>query len=302
VEQCAWLESLRERGVAVDYRAVDLVDRGVLAKVIAEHAPALRGVFHCAGSHDDRLLENQGWPELEAGLAGKLLGACHMHALTAHLALDHFVLFSSAMALLPAPGLASYVAGNAGLDALAHARRAQGLAALSVNWGPWQHVGMARQEAAAQWRRHGLQPMAAESCLAALGALLGGSEVQVAVASLDEVAPAPTVPPSAAGAISLSKKLLRLPERRRRAALADYLAETVASVLHLGGADEIERGKGFFALGLDSVTTLDLRNRIQAALRCRLEHSVLFRHSSVDSLAEYLASELAKHSSLEAVR
>jgi acyl carrier protein len=209
------------------------------------------------------------------------------------------------MALLPAPGLASYVAANAGLDALAQARRAEGLTALSVNWGPWQDIGMADRGPAAQWASQGLQPLAAGEYLARLDALLAGSEVHVAVMKVATEVPGVTLrqPPSAATPThNVRQAILRLPKRRQRAALADYVAQTVAAVLHLDSADDIERSAGFFALGMDSLTTLDLRNRIQAALRCRLEPTVFFRHSSVHSLTDYLATELVSQPSLEAVR
>src|SRR5262249_10681902 len=117
-----------------------------VARVLHEVAgtlPPLRGVVHAAGVLDDGVLVQQTRERFARVLGPKAQGAWHLHRLTEDAPLDPFVLFSCASALLGSPGQANYVAANAFLDALAHHRRARGLPALSINWGPWSGGGMA---------------------------------------------------------------------------------------------------------------------------------------------------------------
>ncbi|MGJ4998744.1 SDR family NAD(P)-dependent oxidoreductase [Bradyrhizobium sp. HKCCYLS3077] len=322
----ALADELRGRNVTVMLRSTDLGQRSDVAALLdgcRGVMPPLGGVFHTAGSHDDGLIETQTWDRVKDVLAAKLDGAWHLHEATRHLPLDHFVLFSSAFGLFGAPGLAGYVAANAGLDALAHVRRAAGLPALSINWGPWSGAGMVgagERATQREWTRQGLREMPAEACLAVLGQLIRTDLPQAAVLDADWtlftracastppalidalVAPKAT---TAAGAMplrvvrsepatdnQLRSELARLPARRRRAALADHLAGLVAAVLGFAGAADIDRTRGFFALGMDSLATLDLRNRIRASLGHRIEQTTLFRHGSVEQLATFLDAAL----------
>ncbi|XUM21534.1 type I polyketide synthase [Bradyrhizobium oligotrophicum S58] len=324
----ALADELREQNVTVMLRSTDLGRRDEVAALLdacSREMPPLGGVFHTAGSHDDGVIETQNWDRISAVLVPKLDGAWHLHELTRSQPLDHFVLFSSAFGLLGAPGLAGYVAANAGLDALAHHRRAAGLPALSINWGPWSGPGMVgagERATQREWTRQGLREMPAETCLAALGELIRTDLPQAAVLDVDWaqfssacagappalvdafVAPQPEAA-ATAGAVPLRVvrpepsaddrlrlELARLSARRRRAALADHLAGLVAAVLGFAGAAEIDRTRGFFALGMDSLATLDLRNRIRASLGHRIEQTTLFRHGSVDQLATFLDAEL----------
>ncbi|MGJ5071317.1 SDR family NAD(P)-dependent oxidoreductase [Bradyrhizobium oligotrophicum] len=324
----ALADELRAQHVTVMLRSTDLGRRDEVAALLdacSREMPPLGGVFHTAGSHDDGVIETQSWDRISAVLAAKLDGAWHLHELTRSQPLDHFVLFSSAFGLLGAPGLAGYVAANAGLDALAQHRRAAGLPALSINWGPWSGLGMVgagERATRREWTRQGLREMPGEICLAALGELIRTDLPQAAVLDVDWaqfasacadappalvdafVAPQPKAA-ATAGAVPLRvvrpepsaddrlrMELARLPARRRRAALADHLAGLVAAVLGFAGAAEIDRTRGFFALGMDSLATLDLRNRIRASLGHRIEQTTLFRHGSVDQLATFLDAEL----------
>src|SRR6266508_5638461 len=112
---------------------------------IGREMPALRGVVHAAGVIDDAPLRTLEPTQLSAVLAPKVQGAWHLHAATLDARLDFFVLFSSLASVVGSPGQGHYAAGNAFLDALAWSRRADGLPALAINWGPWAGVGMAAQ-------------------------------------------------------------------------------------------------------------------------------------------------------------
>lgn len=147
--QC--LQDLRKLGATVDTREVDVARVDLLARLLAEiddassslAATPLSAVFHLAGVPDAHLLRTLTWEQLGAVRAAKVEGAWNLHQLTRGRALDHFVLFSSAAAMLPLSHQGAYAAASTFLDLLAHHRHARGLPALSVNWGPWSGEGHA---------------------------------------------------------------------------------------------------------------------------------------------------------------
>jgi acyl transferase domain-containing protein/ribosomal protein S18 acetylase RimI-like enzyme/acyl carrier protein len=310
----AWMEGLGTR--ALHLRA-DIGDREAVRAALAG-LPELRGVVHAAGTHDDGLLPGQDWSRIAAVLRPKLHGAFHLHALTAGMELDHFILFGSAFGALGAPGLAGYVAANAGLSALAEARREAGLPAVCLDWGPWRGGGMVRAaegQAMAEWTRQGLLPLDPAEGVAALEAALGLGESRLLAArfdparlraafaggappALDAPAATPDAAPDAAPraaprhraeAAGPGARLRRMPARRRVQALSDHLAELVAAALGHADAAAVGREQGFFSLGLDSLATLDLRNRIRQGLGLQVDQTTLFRHASIARLAAHLA-------------
>ena len=132
------LDQLRVQGVEIRTMAADVSRKEDVQSVLAQLAGApLRGVIHMAGVLDDGLLQDQTWDRFEAVMAPKMLGAWHLHALTRAMPLEVFALFSSAASVLGSAGQANHAAANAFLDGLAHFRRAEGLPAVSINWGPW---------------------------------------------------------------------------------------------------------------------------------------------------------------------
>ena len=140
---------LKNKGALVVPAAVDVTQESQLETLFAEIAarmPPLRGVMHAAMVLDDGLLQHLDADRLARVMAPKALGAWHLHKLTMRLPLDFFVMFSSVASLVGNPGQGSYVAANSFLDALAHHRRALGLAATSINWGVLADVGVASKD------------------------------------------------------------------------------------------------------------------------------------------------------------
>jgi NAD(P)-dependent dehydrogenase (short-subunit alcohol dehydrogenase family) len=149
------LAELTASGATVDVLQNDITRAEDVRSVMGtfgRHRPVLRGVFHAAGVLDDGTLLQQDWNRFRAVLAPKVIGAHHLDLWTRDLPLDFFVLFSSFVAVLGSPGQSGYAAANAALDSLADRRVALGLPATSVNWGPWEGVGMTDSAAAARYR------------------------------------------------------------------------------------------------------------------------------------------------------
>lgn len=163
--------------VADPEQVISLIDR------IRKECVPLKGVIHAAGVTDDALFANQTWPRF-TGVTAPKIGAWNLHEHTINLSLDFFVLFSSVTSLLGVAGTASYAAGNAFLDTLAHYRRLHDLPALSLNWGPWSDAGLLTRvdsESAKLWKEQGMRPLATNEALEVFEKLICVPDVQLGV-------------------------------------------------------------------------------------------------------------------------
>ena len=316
------LAELRAAGTRVDAVTVDVSDEAALAACLRRldedpDLPPLRGVLHLAGVMDDGVLGEQTAERFARVHAAKARGAWLLHRLTRDRTLDFFVLFSSVAAALGAPGQGNYAAANAYLDGLASWRRGLGLPALAVQWGSWAGAGMsARLGLDAKLERIGEGVIPLEQGVAALDALLGHHPEGGAVAVLPidwprflahQLGPVPflaafaprpaahtaagaTPDTAAAAPPSFRERLAAAPPRRRRRLLADAVWEQVAHAL--GSDTGLGPHVGFFSLGLDSLGSIELRNRLQAVFDCRLGQTVVFDHPTLASLTDHLAEVL----------
>jgi acyl transferase domain-containing protein/NADPH-dependent curcumin reductase CurA/acyl carrier protein len=314
----AVLAELRAQGADVHTFEVDAADRERMASVldhIARTLPPLRGVVHAAGALDDAVLQRQTWPRCQAVLRGKAQGAWVLHALTRHLPLDMFVLYSAAGLWLGAAGQGAYPAANAQLDALAHARRRQGLPALSVAWGAWAEVGMAARAASGGqggWAARGLGQITPASGFAALAQLLQDGAAHALVLPIDWprflaqlpagadagffqalASAAPTQASAAAPAgPAVLDRLRAMPGGQRRAALIAYLGERTLQVLGLEAAQPLQPRIALKDIGLDSLMAVELRNALAKAFAHPLPATLLFDYPTLDALATSLLRTL----------
>ncbi|MEU8779590.1 SDR family NAD(P)-dependent oxidoreductase, partial [Streptomyces sp. NPDC048606] len=292
----------------VTMEACDAADRDALAAVLAA-VPAerpLTAVVHAAGVLDDGVVASLTPDRLDAVLRPKVDAALHLHELTRHTDLSAFVLFSSVAATLGSAGQGNYAAANAFLDALAQRRTAAGLPATALAWGPWADGGMASGlEGAARDRmaRSGLVPFDPEEGLALFDAARTGEHAVAVPVRFDTprrragepqggarrpvpailrglVRPAVrrTVRESdpAGGADALRDRLVRLSEPEREAVLLDLVRTRVAAVLGIEDPREVDRNREFKLLGFDSLTSVELRNRLAAATGLRLPATLVF--------------------------
>nr|WP_306747649.1 SDR family NAD(P)-dependent oxidoreductase [Saccharothrix yanglingensis] len=299
-------------GAEVSVAACDFTDRDAVRALVAAHP--VGAVVHAAGVLDDGVLSSL-TPERMAGvLRPKVDVAWHLHEATAHLDLTAFLAYSSVSGTLGSPGQANYAAANAWVDALMQHRAAAGLPAQSLVWGPWAQegglTGTLTDADLQRMARSGMPAMPAGTGLALFDAAVATVEPVAAPLYLDlavlrgrfEV-PAllrGLVPPtrrSAARAGSdaaraLSDVLSALPVEERAGALAGMVAEQVAVVLGHGTADAVDPDLPFRELGFDSLTSVDLRNRLGAATGLRLPATLVFDYPTPAALAAYLGDEL----------
>ncbi|MGZ2749830.1 SDR family NAD(P)-dependent oxidoreductase [Burkholderia stagnalis] len=307
----ALAERLRHQGAEVRTVAIDVASRADLARELdaldAGFGP-IRGVYHLAGVLSDGLVDTQTLDAYRRVLGPKADGAWHLHELTAGRALDHFVLYSSSAALLPSPSQTGYAAANAFLDALAHYRRAQGLPALSVQWGPFSDAGLAaaRDERGARLAERGAASVTTDESHRYLGALMKRDEPAIGVFPLDaarwlDASPAVAAQPrfdrlrdgaaARPGNGAWKDRVKDAPPATRRALIEDLLRRHAAAVLRVPEA-ALTPATSFPQAGLDSLTGLELRNRIESDVGLPLSSAVLWRHPTVDSLAAFLAQQL----------
>ena len=313
------LADLTASGADVTMAAGDAADRERLAALLAEVPAAhpLTAVVHTAGVLDDGVLTAQTPDRLDRVLRPKTDAAQTLHDLTRDLHLDTFVLFSSAAGLLGSAGQAGYAAANAHLDAFASWRRAQGLPALSLAWGPWAGDGMAAAldgADAARLRRTGLVPLTQEEGLALFDAALGaevpvllplrfdparlGADAPTALRGLTAAAPRRPAARTTAGPApapertTLADRVAGLPRAERAALVLDLVRAEVAAVLGHTGPDGIPAGRSFKDAGFDSLTAVELRNRLTAGTGLRLTPTLVFDHPTPQALAEHIDREL----------
>jgi acyl transferase domain-containing protein/acyl-CoA synthetase (AMP-forming)/AMP-acid ligase II/NADPH:quinone reductase-like Zn-dependent oxidoreductase/acyl carrier protein len=266
--------------------------------------PPLRGVVHAAGLLDDGVLTQQTPERFSRVMLPKVAGAWNLHVLTQSDPLDFFVMYSSAASLLGSAGQANHSAGNAFLDTLAHFRRAARQPALSINWGAWAGIGEAEErQAGERFRTKGMGTIAPDRGLQLLERLWDSDRAQVGVLPInwpqfleyypdtpllaDFQAESDRRPEMA----SLKSILDQTPSHERVAAIKSFVAAQVAHVLRLQSADDVDPETGFFDLGMDSLTSVELKNRLQRELACSLPATVVFDFPNVEALTRFLATE-----------
>ncbi|KOT27814.1 polyketide synthase, partial [Streptomyces caelestis] len=317
------VRELTAAGTRTTVAACDVADRPALADLLARLAAdgdTVRAVFHAAGVTSATRIEDCTPALLTEETAAKVRGTVHLDALLGD-GLEAFVLFSSVSAVWGSAGQATYAAANAFLDAAAARRRAQGRAATCVAWGPWAGPGMAQGETGAQLRRLGLVPMAPEAALDALWRALERDDSGLAVADMDWARFAPTFrsgresalfgdlleattepangPVAAAGrdsetdaAVRWRERLAVLPGAERQRLLTELVRTEAAAVLGHDSPVAVDAGRPFHDLGFDSLTAVELRNRLAAATGLTLPASTVFDHPTATVLGHHLLTEL----------
>jgi myxalamid-type polyketide synthase MxaE and MxaD len=283
---------------------------GFLAQYEAEGLPEIRGIVHAAGLIRDQLLLRMDDATFDAVVRPKVFGSWLLHTLTQHLPLDFFVLYSSMTGLLGHFGQANYACGNTFVDALAHHRRALGLPAMAIDWGPWAGVGiLAREATGADATLQAVRRIEPALGLEALELLLRGDFTQAAVFDADwgSIEPAPMLSEltasvrqrssSAEAADTTLVTLLLAGPTERQAAVEAWLREQAARVLRYDPS-RLGLTRSLSDMGIDSLMAVELRNRIQSTLHLKVSIIDLFT-SPLTQLAARLCSQLTPAQDLE---
>ncbi len=311
---------LTQAGAQVHVVACDVSDRAAVAALLAD-MPAqypLTAVIHAAGVLDDAVIASLNDERIDTVLRAKVDAAWNLHELTQDLDLTAFVVFSSMAGIVGAPGQGNYAAANSFLDALATHRHAHGLPGLSVAWGLWEQASAMTQHLGerdkARMSRMGLAPLSARQAHELFDTAVLGDRPVVVATRLDRAALAANsaaLPPllsqlsagrtrrvvdnsdSMASLAGLRARLEGLTPEQRHRELVDVVCTNAAAVLgHLNVAD-INADSGFQDLGFDSLSAVELRNRLKAATGLTMSPTVIFDHATPAALAEHFDTELA---------
>ncbi|HME74694.1 MAG TPA: SDR family NAD(P)-dependent oxidoreductase, partial [Mycobacterium sp.] len=309
-------------GAQVSMVACDAADREALAKVLADISVQhpLSAVIHAAGVLDDAVVMSLTPERVDAVLRAKVDAAWNLHELTRDANVSAFVLFSSMAGLVGSSGQANYAAANSFLDGLAVHRRSHGLPAISLGWGLWDQAsnmtgGLASVDLA-RFARDGIVAMSSAEALQLLDTAMVVDEPFLLPARIDTTAlrakyDAGTLPPmfvdlinararrqvddSLAAAKSKSALLQRLeglPEDEQHAVLLDLVRSHIATVLGSSTPEAIDPDKAFQELGFDSLTAVEMRNRLKAATGLALSPTLIFDYPNSAALAGYFRQEL----------
>ncbi|GAA1985080.1 type I polyketide synthase [Catenulispora subtropica] len=317
--------TLAASGTPVEVVACDVARRDDVAALLAhikDSGPALSSVVHSAGVGQGTALLDTTVDEQAHVSAAKCAGAAWLDELTAQDDLDAFVTFSSGSAIWGSGLQPAYASANAYLDALAENRRARGLTATSVAWGLWGGVGLAQGDTGEQLQRYGLRVMDPELGIKALARAVDGGDGTITVADVDWSRFAPTftvhrpspllgsVPEArqamagfddtadagasaSASASDLAARLAGLSRAEQDRLLTDVVRAEVAAVLGYASGEAVEAGRPFKDLGVDSVTAVELRNRLNAVTGLKLSSTLVFDYPTSAVLAEHLRARLS---------
>jgi thioesterase domain-containing protein/NAD(P)-dependent dehydrogenase (short-subunit alcohol dehydrogenase family)/acyl carrier protein len=316
------LDAIRERGANVIVLQGDVADATSLQKALAalpNDAPPLRGVIHAAGVLADGIIAEMTLEQLDRAMAPKVRGGWNLHAATLGAPLDFFVLFSSVASVLGSPGQANYAAGNAYLDALAHARRAMGRPATAINWGPWAGSGMAAEAARSEnVKSKGMALIEPGVGLELIAKVMDSDAAQVAVMDAqwhdmlrmlgsrrpallaniaDEVGEAGS--PSAGSQVdhAFQRQLIEADAVSRQSLVEEYIRLELARIMGVEPGT-LESDQPLSTFGLDSLLALELKNNLEGRLSFTLPMAKLMEGPSIASLAEETARLLVSGETL----
>lgn len=310
-EVVASIGELEAAGVAVHYAALDIADESALAGFLEtfrrEGWPPIRGVIHAAAAYESALTSHLDPAQMAQVLREKVLGSWLLHRMLT--TVDVFVLFSSVAAYLPIAGQGSYAAGNSFLDALAGYRSSLGLPGLAIDWGVWRGLGRTHdtergRRAVEQMTEQGVEAFSPDDGLGALQELLSAQETgSVVVAAVDwsRVARARRSPflnaltgPTTAALSSTTSLRERVTAETRENALRlieTQIIGTVAQVLRLA-PNRIEVDAPLGSLGMESLTAIEFRNRLEAALGLSLPATLIWNYPTVAAISAFIATKL----------
>ncbi|WP_146057318.1 beta-ketoacyl reductase, partial [Streptomyces sp. SM12] len=284
---------LEESGAAVTVAACDVTDPERVTELLAA-LPAdrpLTAVVHAAGVLDDGVLDSLTPARLAGPLRAKVTAAGVLHEATAHLRLSAFVVFTSVMGVVGNAGQANYAAANAALEVLVASRRADGLPGTALAWGAWAAgEGMLDDGVAGRLRERGLPSMEPAAAATAIERALGEDDALVVVADADWRRFAGTAGPRAATLLSevtgrdedndvsrsavsrgaFGDLLAAVPAAERKRFVTDLVRTHAAAVLRHTVPDSVRPERAFTEMGFDSLTAVELRNRLAAATGVRL--------------------------------
>ncbi|MEM8828383.1 MAG: SDR family NAD(P)-dependent oxidoreductase, partial [Cyanobacteria bacterium P01_G01_bin.19] len=312
------INKLEQKNIVVKIIQADISDYNSLEKAIRQSPlPALAGIIHSAGVLDDGMLVNMNSERMKTVMNPKVLGAWNLHQLTKNIELDFFILFSSAASLLGSLGQTNHVVANTFLDTLAHYRQAQGLPALSLNWGAWSDIGAAaKRKVDRDMNLKGIGAIPPNRGLEILEKLIVQSNSQVGIIPIEWshfINSGYNLPlvenfkqikqnknsQNDRPTNNFLVELTNIKPERQLKYLTIFLQKQVGKVLGLPVNHLPSISQGFFDIGMDSLMAIELKSKLETSLQNTIPSTAIFEHSNIEQLANYIYSEILNLEQLE---
>ncbi|MCI0454466.1 MAG: SDR family NAD(P)-dependent oxidoreductase [Candidatus Dadabacteria bacterium] len=319
-EAISSVEAMKKAGVNLVVVKADVTRNEQVARVLRDvhkRMPPLRGVIHAAMVIDDAIILQLNEERMRKVMAPKIIGAWNLHSQTLDLPLDFFVLFSSISSLFGSPGQGNYAAGNSFLDAVSQYRHAQGLPALTVNWGGIADVGYvaANPEIGEKLEHIGMRSMTSEKCLTILGELLQHEAIQTGVSHIDWkqvarthiTAPTPRIAhfieanlseDGKGGQAFLIDTIMALKPEDRRQFLESFLCEQLARVLG-ASPSKLDVNQPLLQMGIDSLMAVEIGIQIETELGINVPTVKFMEGVNLSGLAAFVVGQLDAKASPE---
>ena len=324
-EAKATIESFSRSDVNIHYESIDVANFESVQKINDTVVLPLGGVIHAAGVTEDALISNQSFKSLQKVMQPKIAGSWNLHQLTKDMPLDFFVMFSSVASVLGSPGQANYAAANSFMDGLSQYRSSIGLAATSINWGPWGEVGMATNDASQKnTSGKGFNLINPSQGTELLGKILKFSPVQVSAFFIDwgllasqykKVGmPFPSLLSDAslkiselgedasggngidAGTQAMAKDLREKMDAAypadRELIVSDSISSQLRNIMSIPADVHIDPNAQLAELGIDSLVAVELRNILCALTDKQLPATLLFKHPTIKALSTFIVYEI----------
>ncbi len=312
------IEQIRQQGADIRCLQTDISDAesvSAMMEKIKQQDGCIKGIIHAAGVLHDALLDNLDAGEFAQVLSAKVKGAWLLHQASQNLAIDFFVLFSSAASVLGSIGQGGYASANAAMDSLAHYRQHQGLPAQTINWGAWADVGMAANlDKVAQQRMqaNGVVAIKPQTAQRLLAQSLQSKSAQQVIMDIDWHVFKPAMQSAASKsfwrldgvieqetgeqeqtpkAIGFDQHIAQMNVDEARQYALTQVEQVVKQVLFFDQNKTVDIHQGFFDMGLDSITIVELRENLALQLNCPLPSTLLFDHGTIDEVCLYLMDQ-----------
>ncbi|HND45746.1 MAG TPA: SDR family NAD(P)-dependent oxidoreductase [Chitinophagales bacterium] len=308
------LENYRNVGVNIITYQADVSNKRHL-QIVFNNIPVenpLKGVFHLAGLLDDASIINLTEDKFYNVLLPKVFGALYLHELTKNIDLDYFVLFSSSAVLFASPGQSAYVAANAYLDGLAQQRKAEKLAALSIQWSTVADVGLAAvsENRSERLKAEGIEPLLAEDCTNLFQDIANIEDANIGIFKFDVQKWQQNY--STAKNNPYFSLLTDSKDDKTTTVLSNYIdelklindktelehqieqkiKETLAKVTKIS-IDKISTRSTFKSLGIDSLMSIQLKNQLEHIFEIKLSVTAFWTHATIKAYAKFLIDKLS---------
>nr|ATO58431.1 McyD [Phormidium sp. LP904e]QCQ67874.1 type I polyketide synthase [Phormidium sp. LP904c] len=300
------LVNLQSNHVDIEIKEVDVTNAKDLDNLLEECRSKypIRGIFHIAGTLDDTTILKLTPDRFNHVLAPKVKGTWLLHELTLNDPLDLFVCYTSAVSLIGSAGQANAAAANAFEDAFVYYRHSNNLPGTVINWGPWSDIGAAvDRNVLERLASKGFAAMKPNLALNTLEKILFNKIIRAGALIIDwQKFPyinqrfyqnfLPQIKPQSSSPSNVLKQWQTLPIKQRRNWLINHISLRVTTVLGRARDEVVSPQQGFFDLGMDSLTSTELRNLLQTDFNCSLPSTIAFRFPNVETLADYLLQEV----------